>query len=209
MITDDITALFSDEELAKHIEEANSGGGYEYWKAARYFVTEAIHKDGTFLDVGCANGFLMKCLLSWSNNSITPYGVDNRAEVIEKAKLLFPEITNNFVHLDGDNLKDLETKKMPLSYDFVYRNYWKLDTDEKYTKEQILTLLDHTKEGGRSIIGMYWPNMHPINSMEHQRSDEKCTKFRDFLISCAPRVDGQAFSETGHQWLMWIDKSSS
>jgi hypothetical protein len=35
------------------------------WEAARRFIFAAVNRDGTFLDVGCANGHLMECAVAW------------------------------------------------------------------------------------------------------------------------------------------------
>ena len=36
------------------------------WTYARSLICDAIERDGSFLDVGCANGFLMECMKRWA-----------------------------------------------------------------------------------------------------------------------------------------------
>ena len=39
--------------------QAGHGGDAATWEASRGFIAEAIHRSGTFLDVGCASGILI------------------------------------------------------------------------------------------------------------------------------------------------------
>ena len=207
MVQDQIQGMFTEEELARHIEEANSGGGYERWKQVRQFIAKAIHKDGTFLDIGCANGFLMKCLLHWSQYRLIPYGVDNRKEVIEKAKLLLPRYAENFQCFDGDHLEKLHDAGMPLRYDFVYRNYWKRDVDTSEKVRAIVTKLwENVKDDGRMILGLYWGSNHPKGSMEERKSHESFVQFIELIKTGAGESRGEACAESGFHWIMWIDK---
>jgi SAM-dependent methyltransferase len=49
------------------------------WEVLRRPIAECIITSGTFLDIGCANGCLLECLLRWTRERgllITPYGLD-------------------------------------------------------------------------------------------------------------------------------------
>jgi hypothetical protein len=49
------------------------------WEHARRFIFAAVNRDGTLLDVGCANGYLMECAVAWlaeSGRRIEPYGLE-------------------------------------------------------------------------------------------------------------------------------------
>lgn len=207
MTQDQLQAMFTQEELARHIEEANSGGEYERWKQVRQFIVQAIHKDGTFFDIGCANGFLMKSLMHWSRHHLIPYGIDNRDEAIKNAKLLLPEYTENFQCIDGDHLEGLEERGMPLKYDFVYRNYWKRDVDTSEKVRTIVTKLwEHVNDNGRMILGVYWGSNHSKGSEEEKKSRESFLEFINRIKIGAGKSDGEAFSESGFHWIMWINK---
>jgi hypothetical protein len=55
------------------------GGDEREWEQARRHITEGIARDGTFLDVGCANGLLMESVAAWCAGrglAVEPYGVD-------------------------------------------------------------------------------------------------------------------------------------
>lgn len=69
------------------------GGGTGEWRQARRHITEAIDGDGTFLDVGCANGLLMESVAAWCAErglAVEPYGVDISPELAELARRRLP-----------------------------------------------------------------------------------------------------------------------
>lgn len=56
--------------------QSGKTGSYEDWEWSRSHVADAIDADGTFLDVGCANGYLMECLPRWTTFAVEPYGLE-------------------------------------------------------------------------------------------------------------------------------------
>jgi hypothetical protein len=58
-----IGAIIGPAYLSASDPRAQSGfsGSADEWERARRFLFGPIHRDGTFLDVGCANGHLMEC----------------------------------------------------------------------------------------------------------------------------------------------------
>jgi SAM-dependent methyltransferase len=74
-------------------EGSGFGGETGEWRQARWHITEAITGDGTFLDVGCANGLLMESVASWCAErglAVEPYGVDISPELAELARRRLP-----------------------------------------------------------------------------------------------------------------------
>ncbi len=47
------------------IRQSGFGGGAERWRAERGPILEAVEGDGDLLDIGCANGYLLECLVAW------------------------------------------------------------------------------------------------------------------------------------------------
>jgi 2-polyprenyl-3-methyl-5-hydroxy-6-metoxy-1,4-benzoquinol methylase len=73
--------------------QAGHGGDAATWEASRSFIAEAIHRSGTFLDVGCASGILMESVHRWGaakNLNIEPYGLDIVPEFVELARHRLP-----------------------------------------------------------------------------------------------------------------------
>ncbi|GAB3765295.1 class I SAM-dependent methyltransferase [Microlunatus parietis] len=73
--------------------QSGNGGTIEDWERSRRPVADAIERDGTFLDVGCANGFLMESVQKWCAErglAVEPYGVDLGPELIKLARARLP-----------------------------------------------------------------------------------------------------------------------
>jgi 2-polyprenyl-3-methyl-5-hydroxy-6-metoxy-1,4-benzoquinol methylase len=74
-------------------EGSGFGGGEQAWRQARRHITEAITADGTFLDVGCANGLLMESVAAWCAERglvVEPYGIDLAPGLVELARRRLP-----------------------------------------------------------------------------------------------------------------------
>jgi hypothetical protein len=70
------------------------GGDAREWEQARRHITEGIAGDGTFLDVGCANGLLMESVAGWCAErglAVEPYGVDISPALAELARRRLPQ----------------------------------------------------------------------------------------------------------------------
>lgn len=69
------------------------------WIACRKPLAECIDKSGSFLDISCSNGYLLECLIKWTAEkglSLTPYGIDLSAKLIEVAKTRLTKYAGNF-----------------------------------------------------------------------------------------------------------------
>ncbi|HEY3005482.1 MAG TPA: class I SAM-dependent methyltransferase, partial [Kribbellaceae bacterium] len=72
---------------------SGSGAGPAEWRARRGTIVDGIVADGTFLDLGCANGHLMDCVRRWAGEhglSIEPYGVDIGPRLVDLARRRLP-----------------------------------------------------------------------------------------------------------------------
>ena len=61
------------------VRQSGFDGGHKRWHMARALILNAVSDDGDFLDIGCANGYLLECLVTWGQERhvrLTPYGVD-------------------------------------------------------------------------------------------------------------------------------------
>src|SRR6266542_1265146 len=52
-------------EAARRLRGAGVGGTAAQWRSSRCQICQAIDRDGTFLDAGCANGHLMESITAW------------------------------------------------------------------------------------------------------------------------------------------------
>ncbi|MBT3786272.1 GNAT family N-acetyltransferase [bacterium] len=74
-------------------------GPLDRWESLRRPVAEAVNNSGSFLDIGCANGYLLESLIDWlsvRNIAIVPYGLDLSEALVQKAQERLPEYLNNF-----------------------------------------------------------------------------------------------------------------
>ena len=70
------------------------GGDAEEWRLARSMLCDAIDSDGTFLDVGCANGLLMESIVAWCGEqgvTVEPYGIDISEPLAARARERLPQ----------------------------------------------------------------------------------------------------------------------
>jgi RimJ/RimL family protein N-acetyltransferase/SAM-dependent methyltransferase len=90
-----MTALIKPAYLAAEspYAQAGHGGDATTWEASRGFISATLHKSGTFLDAGCANGILMESVQRWGaarGLTIEPYGLDIVPEFVDLARHRLP-----------------------------------------------------------------------------------------------------------------------
>jgi SAM-dependent methyltransferase len=79
--------------------QSGHGGDEAAYRYTRMMVLEAIHRSGTFLDVGCANGYLMESLHRWlagSGLTVVFYGLDYSEGLLELARRRLPHWQDRF-----------------------------------------------------------------------------------------------------------------
>jgi SAM-dependent methyltransferase len=75
------------------------GSTPERWRLAREVILSAVERSGTFLDIGCANGLLLECLIAWAGERgimIEPHGIDLVPELVDLARKRIPAYAPNF-----------------------------------------------------------------------------------------------------------------
>lgn len=71
-----------------------SGRSYEEWEALRKPVADCVDRSGTFLDIGCANGYLLGCVMHWAGErgiAVVPYGLDISPKLVAMAQERLPD----------------------------------------------------------------------------------------------------------------------
>ena len=139
--------------LARKEPWAQSGmsGPQERWTALRKPIAECMDKDGTFLDIGCANGYLLECCLAWTAErdvQIEPFGVDLSAQLIVLAQERLPNYRDHFW------VANAFTWLPPRRFTFVRTELYYAPA--AHEREYILHLLKHCVEtNGRLLIANY------------------------------------------------------
>jgi SAM-dependent methyltransferase len=133
------------------IRQSGFGGGAERWRAERSPILAAIESDGDLLDVGCANGYLLQCLVNWGAErgvALTPFGVDIGPRLITEAKRRLPEYADNFWVANAWDWRP------PRRFRYVYTLYD--NVPEELLAPYARRLLESVVEpGGRLIVGAY------------------------------------------------------
>ena len=115
---EDLKQLLESAYLAAPDPKGQSGfsGSQERWTRLRKPVADLVDRSGSFLDIGCANGFLLECLLDWTRAEglkLMPYGLDLSGRLVALARRRLPAFGDNFF---VGNAWDWEP---PLRFDFV------------------------------------------------------------------------------------------
>lgn len=194
----DSNAFFTAHYLAADNPRAQSGhGGDEaQYRYTRMLVLEAIHHSGTFLDVGCANGYLMKSLDSWLSGTgiqIEFYGLDFSEGLLELAKRRRPEWQERFF------LGNALYWTPPVHFDFVY--IAGLEYVPLGKRQELLSRLFNKfiVDGGRLILG-------PVTEERQSNEMEESLRSWGFISSgyCVKSHQSQAVLA---RKLFWFDKS--
>jgi hypothetical protein len=136
------------------IRQSGFGGGHERWRAERELILDAVPEDGDFLDVGCANGYLLECLVAWGRQRhvrLTPYGVDVGAQLIALAKRRLSQYAAHFWVANAWEWTP------PRRFRYVYSLYDCVPDD--LLPEYIRRLVTwYVEPGGMLIMGAYGSN---------------------------------------------------
>lgn len=158
--SDDFQRLISDPlKLRSLLDNCHYHGPFHDWEDERKFIVQAINQDGAILDIGCANGFLLRCFQAWTSFKLVPYGIDPDEKLVKEAQKLFPGCQNNFSPIPIEALPLVEKYKLPKFYNLVYWNVW--DNRSFGSQKELNNLknsLDLLTNGGRLILGFYDPS---------------------------------------------------
>jgi len=140
-------------------KQSGFSGPEERWIACRKPIADCIEKSGTFLDIGCANGYLLECILKWTaekNISITPYGLDLSEKLIELAKQRLPKYTQNIYTGNGWLWHN------PIRFDFVRTEI--VYVPEQLHRQYIERLIDtYLADEGKLLLTEYRSRKDPTS----------------------------------------------
>ncbi len=136
------------------------------WEVLRRPIADCLTASGTFLDIGCANGYLLECVLRWTQERslhIIPYGLDFSGKLLSLARKRLPQYADHFF---AGNAWDWPP---PRTFDAVNTtlDYVPDELQEAYVQR----LLDHyVRPGGRLLIAEY---LGRHTGMPDRRIDEQ------------------------------------
>jgi len=122
--------------------------GQDDWETCRKPIAECIIKDGNFLDIGCANGYLLESIMKWTTFKIVPWGVDLSPRVIAAAKARLKEFSDNF--FTGSVTK----WSSPIKFEYVRTelDYAVVESQEQYLRQ---VLNSYVSENGALLLTEY------------------------------------------------------
>jgi SAM-dependent methyltransferase len=74
-------------------QQSGFGRDERDWERFRRPIVVPIERDGSFLDIGCANGLLMESVVTWARKAghvVEPYGLDISEKLAELARQRLP-----------------------------------------------------------------------------------------------------------------------
>ena len=142
--------------------ESGFGGDEARWERARRSIVSAIDRDGTFLDVGCARGLLMKSLATWAGEEgyrVEPYGLDLIGSLAALARQRLPHWSERvFV----GNVMDW---RVPFRFDLVRTDLEYAPPHRRHEMVERL-LREYLSSGGRLILCSYGSSRRPTPKAE-------------------------------------------
>jgi hypothetical protein len=159
--------------LAADNPRAQSGyGGDEFnYMFSHLPILEAVYKNGTFLDVGSANGHLMEMLHKWGTGigfELQMYGVEISEGLIELARKRLPHWHDRFFHGNSFYWKPEQR------FDYVHiGGLGQVPEDDRLLFFNHL-MDNYLVDSGRLIIGPYWyESDDPNGNIDSRNLSEK------------------------------------
>ncbi len=132
---------------------SGSSGDMARWEAKRRVIASAFDRSGTWLDIGCANGFLMETLTAWlaeKGHRVEPYGLDLSGRIAERARIRLPHWA---ARIWTGNVMEFEP---PIRFDYVTALADSVPMEKRSALVARLARL-YLKHGGRLILSCYAP----------------------------------------------------
>jgi len=179
--------------LSRDNPRAQSGHGSDVyrWRNIRWMILEPIHQDGTFIDIGAANGHLIESLDQWMRNTdvqVDFYGLEISQGLFDLARHRLPDFSSRLF------LGNALYWKPPFAFDYVYSMILP-DIPCDLRKSFLDNLYTHyVKPGGRLILGPW----------SDQAMEEEISQIGYTLSGyCEKTVPG---STDEIKRIVWIDK---
>jgi SAM-dependent methyltransferase len=183
--------------LAAQTAEGGSGfgGTPEEWRAAHEPITDAIDGDGTFLDLGCANGLLMESAQQWCRErgvDVEPYGVDIAPGLVRRARERLPRWADRIWLGDAATWLHPEGRR----FDYVHTL---LDVVRPEARGRLVAHVRRSvvRPGGRLLVSHY------ARSVVHDRSAADQLRVLGFEVEGESRAaSGDLHAPPTTAWLV-------
>ncbi|MCO8269447.1 methyltransferase domain-containing protein [Actinoplanes sp. TRM 88003] len=134
--------------------QAGSGfdGDADRWRARREQIVDHLHRDGTFLDVGCANGLLMESIHAWAaerGRTIEPYGIDLAPRLVGLARARLPHWSDRIEHANAIDYRPQNGRR------FTFVHVLPEAVPARRRPDLFRHLLTLVEPGGRLLISRY------------------------------------------------------
>ncbi len=140
-------------------KQSGFSGPEERWIAYRKPIADCVEESGSFLDIGCANGYLLECILRWTGErdlSIIPYGLDLSEKLVELAKNRLPGYKDNFYKGNGWLWNN------PIRFDYVRTEI--VYVPEYLQKQYIERIInEYLVQRGKLLVTEYRLRQDPIS----------------------------------------------
>jgi len=167
--------------------QSGKTGTAEDWEWSRSLVADAVDRDGSFLDVGCASGYLMECLPRWTAFAVEPYGLEIAPGLAALARSRLPEWADRI--FAGNAL----TWEAPSDFTYVRTGLEYVPAVRR--PELVERLLGYSE---RVIVGVF-------NEHESERTTEDALESLGFAV--AGRSVRPNRRKPGMEYLvLWIDR---
>jgi len=128
-------------------QQSGFSGPFERWVACRRCIAKCVTAPGAFLDIGCANGYLLECVLRWAADNgvqIDPWGLDLSDRLVALGKDRLPD------HAGKLFVANALTWRPPRRFDYVRTELCYVP--EEYQHPYVSRLLDEYLRPGRKLL---------------------------------------------------------
>ena len=172
------------------------GGTAADWWAQRGHLCQAIDRDGSFLDVGCANGHLLESMVAWCAERgvhLEPFGVELSPGLVAEARRRLPQWEDR---IWVGNALDW-TAPGGRRFDFVHTL---LDlVPEARVEQMVRHQLDHlVAPGGRLLASSYVP------AADRSRHADQVLRRLGFAVD--GRTEPAVVRGRAHPATAWIER---
>ena len=135
--------------------QSGMSGPADRWASLRKPVADCIDRSGSFLDIGCANGYLLECCVQWTSArglTLDPFGLDISEKLIALARKRLPQWADRF------QVGNAYEWQPPRRFDFVRTEL--VYVPGEHERQYVLHLLaNYLNPGGKLLVANYAEDM--------------------------------------------------